>query len=388
MVNSFALRQFSLCYEKNSFQFSYFFHSGLILKEICCDLFIAAGFWVKLAHFNSNFYGTSGYLEVFPLRSSCTPCDCHSILLRCIKTSLCSSLLNGSNIFIYYLIFPHIQGPNTFLNSFHFTQIIQIVSLHGGADLLASTISNALIRNSSHQRSIDLFMKEFSTVFVSSSSRLLGAKFKVNGRINGVDRSKHYLKIFGLLSLTSVASSIDRGFSEAYTSSGKCSIHVWLTFNLHILMKLPKNIKFNKYHRRKSSCSRFSTGQYTSFFFSFKGDFALVSLDIGTYSSRQIDISHRVVKKLFQKKGSFSSSLFPDLPLTKKPLATRIGKGKGSVSHWVAKVKPGSILFEVSGVSKELAKAAFIKASAKLPFRTKFISQSFPLFYLFIIWRV
>lgn len=107
------------------------------------------------------------------------------------------------------------------------------------------------------------------------------------------------------------------------------------------------------------------------------GSFALKSINHGRVSSRQIESARRAMTKAIKRQGKIWIRIFPDKPITKKPLEVRMGKGKGNVEYWVALVKPGTILYEIDGVSEELAREAFRLASAKLPIKSVFMSKNF-----------
>ncbi|NGX30993.1 MAG: 50S ribosomal protein L16 [Chlamydiae bacterium] len=105
------------------------------------------------------------------------------------------------------------------------------------------------------------------------------------------------------------------------------------------------------------------------------GDFGIQVLDRGWITSRQIEAARVAINRFFSRRGKVWIKIFPDKPISKKPAETRMGKGKGSPSEWVACVKPGRILFEVADVSKEEAQNALRKAAAKLPLKTRFVER-------------
>tara|TARA_R110000850_G_scaffold16697_1_gene51761 strand:- start:94621 stop:95040 length:420 start_codon:yes stop_codon:yes gene_type:complete len=104
------------------------------------------------------------------------------------------------------------------------------------------------------------------------------------------------------------------------------------------------------------------------------GTFGIKSLDSSFLTARQIEAARIAATRFMKREGSLWIKIFPDKPITKKPLEVRMGKGKGAVEYWAAVVKPGRILFEVSGVPAEVAKEALRLAAQKLPVRTKFIT--------------
>lgn len=102
------------------------------------------------------------------------------------------------------------------------------------------------------------------------------------------------------------------------------------------------------------------------------GEFGLKALERGRLTARQIEAARRAMTRHIKRGGKIWIRVFPDKPITQKPLEVRQGKGKGSVEYWVAQIQPGKVLFEMEGVSKELAKEAFDLAKAKLPFKVTF----------------
>lgn len=105
------------------------------------------------------------------------------------------------------------------------------------------------------------------------------------------------------------------------------------------------------------------------------GEFGMQALDRGRITHQQIEACRVAITRHFQRKGKVWIRIFPDKPVTKKPAETRMGKGKGAPDHWVAVIRPGRILFEVSGVSREEAQTALRLAAAKLPLKTRFVDR-------------
>nr|NP_043195.1 ribosomal protein L16 [Cyanophora paradoxa]P23406.1 RecName: Full=Large ribosomal subunit protein uL16c; AltName: Full=50S ribosomal protein L16, cyanelle [Cyanophora paradoxa]AAA63622.1 ribosomal protein l16 [Cyanophora paradoxa]AAA81226.1 ribosomal protein L16 [Cyanophora paradoxa] len=105
------------------------------------------------------------------------------------------------------------------------------------------------------------------------------------------------------------------------------------------------------------------------------GDFGLQALEPAWITSRQIEASRRAINRYVRRGGKIWIRIFPDKPVTMRPAETRMGSGKGAPEYWVAIVKPGRVIFEINGVSQEMAKAAFRIATFKLPIKTKFISS-------------
>lgn len=132
---------------------------------------------------------------------------------------------------------------------------------------------------------------------------------------------------------------------------------------------LPSRTKYRK--RQKGSLKGFSkAGNFVDF-----GDFGMQALDRGWITGQQIEAARVAINRHFSRKGRVFIRIFPDKPISKKPAETRMGKGKGSPSQWVACVRPGRILFEVGGVTIADARRALSLASAKLPMRTRFVKR-------------
>ena len=133
-------------------------------------------------------------------------------------------------------------------------------------------------------------------------------------------------------------------------------------------MLQPTRQKYRKQHKGRNKGLAL-TGNKVSF-----GDFGLKATGRGRITARQIEAARRVMTRHIKRGGKVWIRVFPDVPVTAKPAEVRMGKGKGSIDRWVCRVKPGTIMFEVDGVDKHLAKKAFELASAKLPVKTTFVS--------------
>jgi large subunit ribosomal protein L16 len=131
----------------------------------------------------------------------------------------------------------------------------------------------------------------------------------------------------------------------------------------------PKKIKWRKIHRGRLR-GQAKRGSELSF-----GDFGLMSLSAGRMTDRQIEASRIAISRSVKRSGKIWIRVFPDQPITQKPIGVRMGSGKGNLEFWVALIKPGRILFEIEGVTEEQAREAFRLASHKLPFKTKFLSR-------------
>jgi len=131
-------------------------------------------------------------------------------------------------------------------------------------------------------------------------------------------------------------------------------------------MLQPKRTKYKKQMkgRNRGLAQRGSTISF--------GQFGLKSVERGRLTARQIEAARRAMTRHVKRDGKIWIRVFPDKPITQKPLEVRMGKGKGSVEYWVAQIQPGKVLFEMEGVSRELAVEAFDLAKAKLPFKVVF----------------
>jgi large subunit ribosomal protein L16 len=135
-------------------------------------------------------------------------------------------------------------------------------------------------------------------------------------------------------------------------------------------MLQPKRTKFRKMMKGRNR-GLASRGNKVSF-----GEFGLRSEGRGRITARQIEAARRAMTRHIKRGGKTWIRIFPDKPITKKPLEVRQGKGKGNVEYWVALIQPGRMLFEMQGVSEELAREAFNLAAAKLPVKTKFVTRT------------
>ena len=134
-------------------------------------------------------------------------------------------------------------------------------------------------------------------------------------------------------------------------------------------MLMPKRVKYRKAHRGRMK-GRASRGTAVVF-----GEFGLRAMEPCWMTSRQIEAARRAIVRHMKRSGKYWIRIFPDKPVTKKAAETRMGSGKGAVDHWVAVVKPGRILFEVSGVREDVAREALRLAAHKLPIKTHFVMR-------------
>jgi large subunit ribosomal protein L16 len=135
-------------------------------------------------------------------------------------------------------------------------------------------------------------------------------------------------------------------------------------------MLQPKRTKFRKAHKGRNR-GLAHRGSKVSF-----GEYGLKATGRGRITARQIEAARRAMTRYIKRGGKIWIRVFPDKPITGKPLEVRQGKGKGNVEYWVALVQPGTVLYEVQGVSEEMAREAFALASAKIPVATTFVKRS------------
>ena len=134
-------------------------------------------------------------------------------------------------------------------------------------------------------------------------------------------------------------------------------------------MLMPKKVKFRKQQRGRRA-GRAKGGDYIAF-----GDYGLQAIEAGWITARQIEAGRVAITRRVKRGGKVWIRVFPDKPITKKPLETRMGKGKGAPEAWVAVVKPGRILFELEGVSEDLAEEAMRRAAHKFGIKTRFVTR-------------
>ena len=135
-------------------------------------------------------------------------------------------------------------------------------------------------------------------------------------------------------------------------------------------MLQPKRTKFRKQHKGRNRGLAIRGGR-VSF-----GEYGLKAVGRGRLTARQIEAGRRAMTRRVKRGGKIWIRVFPDKPITKKPLEVRQGKGKGAVEYWVALVQPGRVVYEMEGVTEEDAREAFALAASKLPFKTAFVKRS------------
>ncbi|MCH2142216.1 MAG: 50S ribosomal protein L16 [Phycisphaerales bacterium] len=132
---------------------------------------------------------------------------------------------------------------------------------------------------------------------------------------------------------------------------------------------MPKRVKFRKQMRGKLQ-EKASRANYVAF-----GDYGLQALEPHWVSARQIEAGRIAAQHFLRREGKVTIRIFPDKPISKKPLETRMGKGKAEVDYWAARVRAGTILYEISGVSEDMARAALARIARKMPIRCRFVGK-------------
>lgn len=135
-------------------------------------------------------------------------------------------------------------------------------------------------------------------------------------------------------------------------------------------MLQPKRTKFRKQQKGRNR-GLATSGNRVSF-----GEYAIKATTRGQITARQIEAARRAITRHVKRTGKLWIRVFPDVPITKKPIEVRMGKGKGNVEYWVCKIQPGRVLYEMEGVSEEVAREAFRLAAAKLPVKIAFVNRT------------
>jgi large subunit ribosomal protein L16 len=135
-------------------------------------------------------------------------------------------------------------------------------------------------------------------------------------------------------------------------------------------MLLPKRVKYRRVHRGRMTGKALRGNKVTY------GDFGLVATEPAWITANQIEAARVAMTRYIKRGGQVWIKIFPDKPISKKPLETRMGKGKGAPEYWVAVVKPGRVLFEIAGVPEEVAREAMRLAANKLPIKCKFVTKA------------
>jgi large subunit ribosomal protein L16 len=134
-------------------------------------------------------------------------------------------------------------------------------------------------------------------------------------------------------------------------------------------MLIPKKVRYRKVHRGRMTGKAYRGSRLVF------GDYGLKALEPGWITNRQIEAARIAITRYVKRGGKIWINIFPDKPVSQKPAETRMGKGKGPPEHWVAVIRPGKILYEMEGVSPEIAREAMRLAAHKLPIKTRFVTR-------------
>jgi len=132
---------------------------------------------------------------------------------------------------------------------------------------------------------------------------------------------------------------------------------------------MPKRVKFRKQHRGRITGNA-GRGNYVAF-----GEYGLQCLETGWLTAQQIEAGRVAARQFVSREGKLYIRVFPDKPVSKKPLETRMGKGKAEPEKWVARIRPGTVLYEITGVSMDVAKQAFVRVAYKMPYKCRFVQR-------------
>ena len=178
-----------------------------------------------------------------------------------------------------------------------------------------------------------------------------GIKTSCSGRLGGADMARTEFYSEGTIPLQTLRADIDYGFAEADTNYGKVGVKVWIF--------------------RGSMAGKATRGNKITY-----GEYGIVSLEPCWIKANQIEAARVAMTRYIKRGGKVWIKIFPEKPVTHKPMGVRMGKGKGALEYWVAVVKPGRVLFEISGVPEDVAKEALRLATHKLPCKCKVVSRA------------
>ncbi|MCL4115355.1 UNVERIFIED_CONTAM: hypothetical protein GTU68_034610 [Idotea baltica] len=226
------------------------------------------------------------------------------------------------------------------------------------ANLVAASVARQIESRISFRRAIKM------AIAAAMRMNAEGIKIQISGRLNGAEMARSESYKDGRIPLSTFRADIDYALHEAHTTYGRLGIKVWI---MKGVMLQPKRTKFRKMQkgRMKGNSGR---GHQLS-----NGMFGMKSLEGAFLTSRQIEAARIAATRFMKREGQLWIKVFPDKPITKKPLEVRMGKGKGAPEYFVAVVKPGRVVFEIAGVPIDVAKEALRLAAQKLPVKTKFI---------------
>ncbi|MCL4147988.1 UNVERIFIED_CONTAM: hypothetical protein GTU68_020385 [Idotea baltica] len=234
--------------------------------------------------------------------------------------------------------------------------IVEVRKPELDAVLVGESISQQLERRVSFRRA----MKRA----VQNAMRMgaLGIRVNLAGRLGGAEIARTEWYREGRVPLHTLRADIDYAHVEAMTPYGIIGIKTWI-FKGSMLQ--PKRTKFRKQHKGRIK-GEAKGGSDLTF-----GTFGLKATQPERVTARQIEAARRAMTRHMKRQGRVWIRIFPDVPVTSKPTEVRMGKGKGSVDYWACKVKPGRIMFEIDGVSEDVAREALRLAAMKLPVKTR-----------------
>ena len=215
----------------------------------------------------------------------------------------------------------------------------------------------------------------------SMKSGALGIKTCCSGRLGGADMARTEFYSDGTIPLQTIRADIDYGFAEADTTYGKVGVKVWI-YKGEVLptkgnkegsdriMLIPKKVKHRTQFRGSMAGKAMRGNKITN------GSYGIVAMEPCWIKSNQIEAARIAMTRYIKRGGKVWIKIFPDKPVSHKPLGVRMGKGKGALEYWVAVVKPGRVLFEISDVPDDIAKEALRLATHKLPCKCKVVSRA------------
>lgn len=240
------------------------------------------------------------------------------------------------------------------------------ISENNSAKLLAESISFYLSKyKKKHNYLMFLLKVVITTLLPLNFSKTKGVKIVIAGRFNGAPRAKKKTLTIGVVPLQSFNSTISYHNTTSFTQNGTFGIKVWISEKIYIMFLQPKRSKFKKLRKGKLSHLEFKSNKLKF------GVIGLKAAESGTITARQIEAARQSITRKINRKGKLWIRVFPSLPITLKPIEVRMGKGKGAVSFWASKISGGCVLFELCGVTKKTALAAFRTGGAKLPIKTQ-----------------
>ncbi|MCL4125263.1 UNVERIFIED_CONTAM: hypothetical protein GTU68_056323 [Idotea baltica] len=241
--------------------------------------------------------------------------------------------------------------------------IIETRKADMNAQLLAENIAFQLERRVNFRRAAKDAVQRATRIGAE------GVKVSVSGRLNGAEIARTEQYKDGRVPLHTLRADIDYGTAEANTTYGIIGVKTWIFKGEKFSPGKPKYRKQMKRIRHLTGVE--SRGCKLAF-----GDYGLRSVEAGWVDSRQIEAGRVAITRKAKRGGKLWIRLFPDKPLTSKPAEVRMGKGKGAPEKWVAEIRPGRIMYEITGVDEKTAVKALTLAMAKMPLRCKIVKRS------------